>query len=58
MSDASEPRDPASGMYESARTAVTLSGGAWIFLSHSHPDIDKMRQIRNALESKGHYPVI
>lgn len=32
--------------------------GAWIFLSHSHRDLDKVRQIRDVLERKGHNPLI
>lgn len=32
--------------------------GAWVFLSHSHRDLDKVRQIRDDLERKGHNPLI
>lgn len=32
--------------------------GAWIFLSHSHKDLEKVRRIRNALEVKGHNPLL
>ena len=32
--------------------------GAWVFLSHSHKDLDKVRVIRNELERKGHNPLI
>lgn len=32
--------------------------GAWIFLSHSHKDLVKVRQIRDELERKGHNPLI
>lgn len=32
--------------------------GAWIFLSHSHRDLAKVRQIRDELERKGHNPLI
>lgn len=31
---------------------------AWIFLSHSHKDLDKVRHIRDELERKGHNPLI
>lgn len=34
------------------------SEGAWIFLSHSHRDLEKVRRIRNALEARGHNPLI
>ena len=32
--------------------------GAWIFVSHSHKDLEKVRTIRNALEEKGHNPLL
>lgn len=32
--------------------------GTWIFLSHSHLDLDKVRYIRNELERMGHNPLI
>ena len=32
--------------------------GAWVFLSHSHLDLAKVRQVRNALEAKGHNPLM
>jgi len=32
--------------------------GAWIFLSHSHKDLEKVRFIRNELEHWGHNPLI
>lgn len=32
--------------------------GAWIFVSHSHHDLEKVRQIRNYLESRGHNPLL
>ncbi len=32
--------------------------GAWIFVSHSNKDIEKVREIRNELESLGHNPVL
>ncbi len=32
--------------------------GAWIFLSHSHRDLGKVREIRDELEQKGHNPLI
>lgn len=32
--------------------------GAWIFLSHSHRDLAKVREIRNQLELRGHNPLI
>lgn len=33
-------------------------GGAWIFLSHSHRDYYKVRQLRNELETMGHHPLM
>lgn len=30
--------------------------GAWIFVSHSHRDLEKVRRIRNELERRGHNP--
>ena len=32
--------------------------GAWIFVSHSHKDLTKVRQIRDALERLGHKPLL
>ena len=32
--------------------------GAWIFVSHSSKDWDKVRQIRNFLEENGHNPLL
>lgn len=32
--------------------------GAWIFVSHSNRDIEKVREIRNELERRGHNPVL
>lgn len=34
------------------------SRGAWIFVSHSNRDIEKVREIRNELERRGHNPVL
>src|SRR2546430_8848168 len=35
-----------------------MSEGAWIFLSHSHKDFDKVRGLRNELEMQGHHPLL
>ena len=32
--------------------------GAWIFLSHSHRDLEEVRLVRNELEQKGHNPLM
>ena len=32
--------------------------GGWVFISHSHMDIEKVRDIRNALERKGFDPLL
>lgn len=32
--------------------------GAWVFVSHSHRDLEKVREIRNYLESKGRNPLL
>jgi hypothetical protein len=32
--------------------------GAWIFLSHSHKDLEKVRRIRDAFETRGHNPLM
>lgn len=32
--------------------------GAWIFVSHSHHDLEKVRQVRNELEQRGHNPLL
>ena len=34
------------------------SGGSWIFISHSHKDLERVRRIRNALEERGHNPLL
>ncbi len=35
-----------------------MSEGSWIFLSHSHKDFDKVREVRNILEVEGHNPLM
>jgi hypothetical protein len=35
-----------------------MAEGAWIFLSHSHQDYDKVAQVRNYLEQQGHHPLM
>jgi hypothetical protein len=35
-----------------------MSEGAWIFLSHSNKDFDKVRELRNELEVQGHHPLL
>lgn len=35
-----------------------MSEGAWIFLSHSNKDFDKVRALRNELEVQGHHPLL
>lgn len=35
-----------------------MSEGAWIFLSHSHKDFDKVRVLRNELEIRRHHPLL
>ena len=32
--------------------------GAWIFVPHSHRNMEKARQIRNELERRGHNPLL
>ncbi|MGO4882323.1 MAG: toll/interleukin-1 receptor domain-containing protein [Bryobacteraceae bacterium] len=32
--------------------------GAWVFVSHSHKDLSKVREIRDALERLGHKPLL
>jgi hypothetical protein len=32
--------------------------GAWIFVSHSHQDLRDVRRVRDALEAKGHQPLL
>jgi hypothetical protein len=32
--------------------------GAWVFVSHSHKDLKKVREIRNRLEQEGHKPLL
>lgn len=34
-----------------------ITNGAWIFLSHSSNDIEKVRKVRNAFEEYGHNPL-
>ncbi|MBI3797449.1 MAG: hypothetical protein HY268_10855 [Deltaproteobacteria bacterium] len=33
------------------------NSGAWSFVSHAHHDLDKVHQIRNELERRGHNPL-
>jgi hypothetical protein len=35
-----------------------LGEGAWIFVSHSHRDLREVRRVRDALEAKGHQPLL
>jgi|SRR6266850_1634693 len=35
-----------------------MANGAWIFVSHSNHDIEKVRRVRNALEDRGHFPLL
>jgi hypothetical protein len=35
-----------------------MAEGSWIFLSHSHRDFDKVREVRNVLEEKDHNPLM
>jgi hypothetical protein len=35
-----------------------MDEGAWIFLSHSHKDFDKVIAVRNYLESQRHHPLM
>ena len=37
---------------------MTDAQGAWIFVSHSTRDWDKVRHIRNSLEKRGHKPLL
>ncbi len=39
-------------------TQAQRHSGAWIFVSHSHRDLEKVRQIRNELERRGHNPLL
>jgi hypothetical protein len=32
--------------------------GAWVFVSHSHRDLENVRPIRNELERRGHHPLL
>jgi hypothetical protein len=38
--------------------AQDSSDGAWIFVSHSHRDLSEVRRVRDALEAKGHQPLL
>src|SRR5271165_1148849 len=31
---------------------------SWIFVSHSHKDFEAVRKVRNALEERGHFPLL
>ena len=35
-----------------------VADGAWIFVSHSHKDLRKVREIRDFLEGEGHHPLL
>ncbi len=39
-------------------TRAEQRSGAWIFVSHSHHDQEKVRKIRNYLEDRGHNPLL
>ena len=35
-----------------------MAEGAWIFLSHSHRDFEKLRSLRDQLEKRNHHPLV
>jgi hypothetical protein len=35
-----------------------MAEGAWIFLSHSHQDFEKIRSLRDQLEKRQHHPLV
>jgi hypothetical protein len=35
-----------------------MSEGAWIFMSHSHKDFDRVTPLRDELEKEGHHPLL
>jgi hypothetical protein len=35
-----------------------MAEGAWIFLSHSHQDFDKVAKVRDYLEARRHHPLM
>lgn len=41
-----------------SRPMTEEATGAWIFVSHSHGDLEKVRRVRNALEERGHNPLL
>lgn len=43
---------------EKIKKGVFRRKGGWVFISHSHMDIEKVRDIRNALERKGFDPLL
>jgi hypothetical protein len=47
------PRPALHGM-----NGLPASQGAWIFVSHSNRDFDKVRHVRDTLESAGHRPLL
>jgi len=48
------------GEHESARRGrgSARDTGAWIFVSHSHSDLTKVRRVRDELEALGHNPLL
>lgn len=38
--------------------AAESDEGAWIFVSHSHQDLNEVRRVRDALEAMGHNPLL
>lgn len=43
---------------DNIRKGIFKRKGGWVFISHSHMDIEKVRDIRNALERKGFDPLL
>jgi hypothetical protein len=39
-------------------TDPSQANGVWIFVSHSNLDLEKVRQVRDALEKDGHNPIL
>lgn len=50
--------DTSAILEEKIKKGIFKRKGGWVFISHSHMDIEKVRVIRNALERKGFDPLL
>jgi hypothetical protein len=58
LASATSTVPPVAGTMVTVNLSPAVGEGAWIFLSHSHRDLHEVRRVRDALEAKGHQPLL